>query len=475
MAVMLSTRNLRSAPSTDPSAVITPAVIAPAGKKVEIVDSSDPSFLRIRFTDGGQVLDGWVPALTVKRDADEIGGPLDKLVFAESCVRKAVSWGTSAHYLMAVAEMRTNVTDGPNKNGKDVGPFALSLSEWTFYIGLQDYDLGMTADDIVNWRSQCSVFAVMILTAQQNIANLIGSQPTFSQLYLAQILGSKAMAAAISNPGQAISEVVASSPPDGFKSEGVDQTRIVERYTDLLKDATGQVVLQRIDSALQQALDATNPFITKVAGDTIDTRPSDAGPPPGPLGDSAYATAAAALGPGVQVAMIRAFAEVESGGKSGFGPSGKPIIAFEGHIFRKYTNRAFDQSNPQVSYPYRKKAGPEWQVNNKNQDTAWQTLTTAMALNHNAALMSCSWGMFQVMGFNFKTCGYADVDSFVDKMKAGQQGQLDAFVGFCKSTKGLPQALAVQNFATCATLYNGPDYGDYPVRIARAFKKYGGT
>ena len=40
MAVMLSTRNLRSAPSTDPSAVITPAVIAPAGKKVEIVDSS---------------------------------------------------------------------------------------------------------------------------------------------------------------------------------------------------------------------------------------------------------------------------------------------------------------------------------------------------------------------------------------------------------------------------------------------------
>ena len=218
----------------------------------------------------------------MKRDADEIGGPLDKLVFAESCVRKAVSWGTSAHYLMAVAEMRTNVTDGPNKNGKDVGPFALSLSEWTFYIGLQDYDLGMTADDIVNWRSQCSVFAVMILTAQQNIANLIGSQPTFSQLYLAQILGSKAMAAAISNPGQAISEVVASSPPDGFKSEGVDQTQIVERYTDLLKDATGQVVLQRIDSALQQALDATNPFITKVAGDTIDTAAVRCGAAPGP-------------------------------------------------------------------------------------------------------------------------------------------------------------------------------------------------
>ena len=72
--------------------------------------------------------------------------------------------------------------------------------------------------------------------------------------------------------------------------------------------------------------------------------------------------------------MIRAFAEVESGGKSGFGPSGLPIIAYEGHIFRKYTKGAFDNANPELSYRYRQKAGPEWQQNNKNQDTAWKTL-----------------------------------------------------------------------------------------------------
>ena len=45
MAVILSSRNLRSAPSADPAAVITPPVIAPAGKKVEIIDKSNPSFL----------------------------------------------------------------------------------------------------------------------------------------------------------------------------------------------------------------------------------------------------------------------------------------------------------------------------------------------------------------------------------------------------------------------------------------------
>lgn len=480
MAVMLSSRNLRSAPSVDPSAVIAPPVIAPAGKKVEIIDKSDPSFLRIKFTDGGVEHDGWVPALAVDPQSDGIGGPLDKLVFAEACVRRGVSWGASAHYLMAIAEMRTHITDGPNANGVDVGPFALSPFEWKFYTTLSDYDLGMATDDIVNWRAQCSVFAVMILVAQQNLATLISAQPTFSQLCLAQMVGSTAAASAIANPAQKVSDLIASTAAEAFKNEGIEAARILDRFPGLLKDATADVALQRIDDALQQALDATNPFIVKVAGDTpatntIDTPPSSSGPPAAPVGDASYAAAAAALGPGVQVAMIRAFAEVESGGKSGFGPSGLPIIAFEGHIFRKYTKGAFDQTNPLLSYPYRKKAGPEWQSNNKNQDTAWKTLNAALALNHDAALLACSWGMFQVMGFNYKMCGYPDVDGFVDKMKAGQQGQLDAFIGFCKSTKGLAQALAAKRFSTCATLYNGADFGDYDKRIEKAFKKYGGT
>jgi hypothetical protein len=472
MAVMLSARNLRDTPDGQPT-----KVNVPEGKKVAIIDKSE-FLLKIGFTDGGQEIVGWVPTLAVKQDADEIGGPLNKLGFAEACVRKAVSWGTSAHYLMAIAEMRTHIIDGPNENGVDMGPFALSPFEWKFYTTLPDYDLGMTADDIVNWRSQTSVFAVMILVIQQNLATLINSQPTFSQLCLAQMIGTKAAASAIANPDQKVSDLIGATAPDDFKNEGIEPARILARYPSLLNDATGAIALQRIDAALQQALDVTNPFIVMLASDTaatdtIETPPSSSAPPAAPIGDSSYSAAAKALG--VQVAMIRAFAEVESGGKSGFGPAGLPIIAFEGHWFRKFTRAKFDKTNPLLSYPYRKKAGPEWQTNNRDQATAWKTLETAMALDHTAAESSCSWGMFQVMGFNFKMCGYPDVDAFVAKMKAGQQGQLDAFVGFCKATKGLPQALAAKNFGLCATLYNGPDFGDYDKRIAKAFKKYGGT
>jgi hypothetical protein len=128
-----------------------------------------------------------------------------------------------------------------------------------------------------------------------------------------------------------------------------------------------------------------------------------------------------------------------------------------------------------LSHPYTKKAGPEWQANNKTQATAWKTLSVAMDLNHEAALMACSWGMFQVMGFNYETCGFANVDEFVAKMKAGEHGQLEAFVDFCLKTSGLRKALADRNFVACATLYNGKNFGDYDKRIERAFKKYGGN
>ncbi len=199
----------------------------------------------------------------------------------------------------------------------------------------------------------------------------------------------------------------------------------------------------------------------------------------GTLKASDFEAAARLLDDNIDPRLIQAFAEVESGGKSGFGPDGLPVIAFEGHIFRKLTKtksgeHPFDKDYPRLSHPYKQKAGPEWKANNKDQKTAWDTLKAAIALNENAALQSCSWGMFQVMGFNFGACGYVNVNDFVVAMKGGEQGQLNAFVGYCKSRSGMVAALRAKQFASMATLYNGSDYGDYDKRIERAYKKHGG-
>ena len=185
-----------------------------------------------------------------------------------------------------------------------------------------------------------------------------------------------------------------------------------------------------------------------------------------------FQIAAERLGPGVSAALVRAFAEVESGGKSGFTADNLPIIAFEGHRFRQHTKGAYDRSHPGLSYHYARKAGPEWYRNNRNQNCAWQTLREAMQLDFEAALKSCSWGMFQIMGENHAACGYGTVRVFVAAMKAGARGQLEAFIGFCKQRSGMVKAMKEHDYVAMASLYNGKNFGDYDERIRKAHKKH---
>ena len=187
------------------------------------------------------------------------------------------------------------------------------------------------------------------------------------------------------------------------------------------------------------------------------------------LTEADFQGAAAQLGNGISVNLIKAFATVESGGRSGFGPAKMPVIAFEGHIFRKYTQRKYDASYPLLSYPYKEPAGAQWRANNKDQAKAWETLIAAFNLDPNAALMSASWGMFQIMGFNFAACGYASVVEYVTVMKVNAGQQLMAFVGFCRKNPALVKAMKNKDYVGMASLYNGKDYGDYDKRIKKAF------
>jgi hypothetical protein len=187
------------------------------------------------------------------------------------------------------------------------------------------------------------------------------------------------------------------------------------------------------------------------------------------LTDADFQSAAAVLGNGISVNILKAFATVESGGRSGFGPTLMPVIAYEGHIFRRYTQHRFDKAYPFLSYPYVEKAGAQWRANNKNQVTAWATLAAAYNLDADAALMSVSYGMFQIMGFNYAACGYKSVVDFVTAMKLNAGQQLIAFVGFCRKSPALIKAMKNKDFAGMARYYNGADYGDYDRRIQKAY------
>lgn len=214
--------------------------------------------------------------------------------------------------------------------------------------------------------------------------------------------------------------------------------------------------------------------IRRVNSPVPGAKAAAAGPVQIGVSDQDYVNAAAQLGADIDPLLVRACAQVESGGKSGFGASGLPIIAYEGHWFHKYTHHQYDETHPLLSYRYKKKAGWQWQKNNKDQTTAWKTLNEAMELNAEAALKSTSWGMCQVMGFNYESCRYKDVFAFVEAMKRGSLGQLQAFVGYCKGRPGMISALRRKDFAAMAFAYNGKDYGNYDKQFERAYIRLGG-
>ena len=190
---------------------------------------------------------------------------------------------------------------------------------------------------------------------------------------------------------------------------------------------------------------------------------------PQALTDENFEAAAKILG--CEVAVIKAVAEVESGHHGGFCPDGFPVILFEGHIFARYTKDVYSKNYPTISYP-------EWTT--KFYGLTWQAererFKLAITLNHNAALMSSSWGRFQIMGFNFGLCDCVTIQQFVNRMCKDEMHQLDLFCKYIIHT-GLDDELRNMQWHEFARRYNGPLYqrNNYVSKLEQAYQRNGGT
>lgn len=166
-----------------------------------------------------------------------------------------------------------------------------------------------------------------------------------------------------------------------------------------------------------------------------------------------------------EVAAIKAVAEVESG-RGPFNPDGSPTTLFEGHVFHRYTGGKFDISHPDLSYPRwsRQFYGKTWKQEKDRLDRA-------SALSYKAAMMSASWGMFQVMGFNYGAAGFLNIFNFVDAMRESAARHLDAFAAFIENS-GLADELREHRWRDFARLYNGPGFAvnRYDEKLAAAYQ-----
>ena len=185
-----------------------------------------------------------------------------------------------------------------------------------------------------------------------------------------------------------------------------------------------------------------------------------------PLEDADFQRAAETLF--CEIASVRAVAEVESGGRSGFLSDGRPKILFESRWFHKLTEGRFDVSHPDISTP-------KWVRNYAGGAAEFDRLGKAIALDRKPALMSASWGMFQILGVNHGACGFDDVEPFVTAMMESEGRHLDAFVAFV-ITNRLDDELRDRRWADFARGYNGPGYRQnrYDLKLAAAYAKYAG-
>ncbi|WP_078059475.1 N-acetylmuramidase domain-containing protein [Xanthomonas massiliensis] len=194
--------------------------------------------------------------------------------------------------------------------------------------------------------------------------------------------------------------------------------------------------------------------------------------------------------------VLRAIAKVESGGRSAFWRMNKadgalvPAILYERHYFSRETGGKFDSGHPDISWsvPYRKKS-LIGKVDAKMSDgrvdaddaygdyaSSYLRLVNAYRLAPDAALKSCSWGKFQIMGSNFKLCGERDIDGFIIKMCTSEAAQIGLLAEFIrrkprawKNPKNkklgkeisLHEAVKAKNWAAIAFNYNGPGYKAY--------------
>jgi hypothetical protein len=178
------------------------------------------------------------------------------------------------------------------------------------------------------------------------------------------------------------------------------------------------------------------------------------------------------LGAGESAALWSVFEVETSGVTQGFGfrADRRPQILFERHIFRKQTEGRFNASAPDLSGSPGGYGLLSAQYDRLERAIA---LATQAGLGAEPALRSASWGLGQVMGFNFAAAGYPSAAAMVQAMVQGEDAQLLASVGFMVANR-LDRALRARDWAGFARVYNGPAFAQnqYDIKLQQAYARF---
>jgi hypothetical protein len=100
----------------------------------------------------------------------------------------------------------------------------------------------------------------------------------------------------------------------------------------------------------------------------------------------------------------------------------------------------------------------------------------AYGIDQDAALQACSWGKFQIMGFNYAAAGFKSVKELSLAMSLGEAEHIKAFLKFAKGNRTLLSGLRTKNFEMIAEGHNGAAWRsinpEYANNIRRFYNEY---
>jgi len=169
---------------------------------------------------------------------------------------------------------------------------------------------------------------------------------------------------------------------------------------------------------------------------------------------------------GIDESRLRAVAEVEARG-SGYDSAGRLIALYEPHIAYKYTKDPVRAKLVKAGIAYK-----TWVRNYPK--TSYDRIDLCISIaGEEIAAMSTSFGMGQIMGFNYAMLGFPNALTMVKWLALSEANQLEGIVKFAQA-KGIFNALKKGDWATFARGYNGDGYAanQYDVKLANADKKW---
>ena len=247
MPIMIADRTLRETAGGAPT-----ETALKHGTVVEVLDDSTLPWTKIRVKETGQ--EGWTTDGAIDKASDALG-PLSREEVAWECVDLADAFDINAFYLMAVAQLRSNVTGAATDDGSCFGPIGFSRQEWSLNAVQPEWKIEFSPDHITRWRAQMMVFAAMASTRQRALADTLSRQPSMAELLLAQILGTEAAALAIATPATGLADML-DMARRAAASEKIDPANLDGRDKPLLA-RDGKTSLGLIADHLQAALEAS--------------------------------------------------------------------------------------------------------------------------------------------------------------------------------------------------------------------------